>query len=345
MTSSLIGTIILWLIVAIIAIVVIVYLLHWLYHRSTKEIDFVRTGFGGEKVVINGGALVLPIIHEVTPVNLNVLRIPVSRTKSNAIITRDRMRVDLEADFFVRVIQKRDAVAAAASTLGRRTLEQGQIAELLSGKFIGALRSVAAEMSIDEMHENRADLVVRVEERAAGILTQNGLELETVAITDLDQTELDYFNPANRFDAEGMTELIESIESRRKLRNDIEQSSIVAIRTRNLEAEKETLNLEQESENLRLKQEEEIERLRSLQKTNIQKTQTENESATEQSRIANEEVTRDREIESQRKLEAAEINASEEIEKSRIIHEQNIEQARIESEETIETRKLNDSES
>ena len=343
MTSELIGPIILWLIVAIIAIVVIVYLLNWLYHRSTKEIAFVRTGFGGEKVIINAGALVLPIIHEVTPVNLNVLRIPVSRTKSDGIITRDRMRVDIEAEFFVRVVQKKDAVAAAASTLGRRTLDQEQIAELLSGKFIGALRSVAAEMSLDEMHENRADLVVRVEERSAGILTQNGLELETVAITDLDQTDLDYFNPANRFDAEGMTKLIETIESRRKLRNDIEQSSMVDIRTRNLEAEKETLNLEQESENLRLKQEEEIERLRSQQRTNIHQTQVANESASEQSRIASEEETREREIVRQRKLEASEIKAREEIEKSRIIQEQNLEQARIDRERQIREMQIKQS--
>ncbi|MDJ0611267.1 MAG: hypothetical protein QNJ67_19995, partial [Kiloniellales bacterium] len=74
MTSSLIGSIFLWLIVAIVVVVVVVYLLNWLYHRSTKEVAFVRTGFGGETVVINGGALVLPIVHEVTPVNLNVVR-------------------------------------------------------------------------------------------------------------------------------------------------------------------------------------------------------------------------------------------------------------------------------
>ncbi|MBL0966708.1 MAG: flotillin family protein, partial [Blastomonas sp.] len=35
-----------------------------LYKRATKEIAFVRTGFGGEKVVMNGGALVLPVRHE-----------------------------------------------------------------------------------------------------------------------------------------------------------------------------------------------------------------------------------------------------------------------------------------
>src|SRR3546814_14086317 len=35
-----------------------------LYKRASKEIGFVRTGFGGEKVVMNGGALVLPIFPE-----------------------------------------------------------------------------------------------------------------------------------------------------------------------------------------------------------------------------------------------------------------------------------------
>ncbi len=148
MTTGLIGSIILWLIIGIIAIAVVVYLLNWLYHRSTKEVAFVRTGFGGETVVINGGALVLPIIHEVTPVNLNVVRISVSRTKESAVITRDRMRVDIEAEFFVRVIQKPDAVAAAASTLGRRTMDPAGLAAPLDWQFVGAFRSVGAESAL-----------------------------------------------------------------------------------------------------------------------------------------------------------------------------------------------------
>ena len=50
-----------------------------LYKRASKEIGFVRTGFGGEKVVINGGALVLPVFHETMPVNMNTVRIAVER--------------------------------------------------------------------------------------------------------------------------------------------------------------------------------------------------------------------------------------------------------------------------
>ena len=52
------------------AIAIIVYLLHWLYRRSSKEIAFVRTGMGGEQVVISGGAFVLPIIHNITSVGM-----------------------------------------------------------------------------------------------------------------------------------------------------------------------------------------------------------------------------------------------------------------------------------
>ncbi len=73
MSGILIGELILWLIVAIIVIVIVVYIVNWLYHRSSKEVSFVRTGFLGERVVINGGAFVLPFIHDYTPVNMNVL--------------------------------------------------------------------------------------------------------------------------------------------------------------------------------------------------------------------------------------------------------------------------------
>src|SRR3546814_19110012 len=86
---------------------------------------------------------------------MNVLRIPVARGREQAVITRDRMRVDIEAEFFVRVTQKPEAVAAAAATLGRPTMAAERLADLLSGTFVGALRSVAAEMTIDEMHAKR----------------------------------------------------------------------------------------------------------------------------------------------------------------------------------------------
>ena len=155
MTGQLIGQIILWLILAVIVIAIIYWVMTYLYRRSTKEIAFVRTGFLGEKVVIDGGAFVWPIIHDTTPVNMNTLPLQVMRSKDEALITRDRIRVDVEAEFYVRVRRTRDAVSIAASTLGRRTLEAQNLHVLLSGKFESALRAIAAEMTMGEMHEKR----------------------------------------------------------------------------------------------------------------------------------------------------------------------------------------------
>ena len=159
MSGNLVGELILWLIVAIVAIIIGVYIVNWLYHRSSKEVSFVRTGFLGERVVINGGAFVLPFIHDYTPVNMNVLPMGVVRSRQDAVITRDRMRVDIEADFYVRVQATAEAVSIAASTLGRRTLEPEQLHALLSGKFISAIRSVASEMTMEQMHEQRGEYV------------------------------------------------------------------------------------------------------------------------------------------------------------------------------------------
>ena len=108
MSGILVGELILWLIVAVIVIVVGVYIVNWLYHRSSKEVSFVRTGFLGERVVINGGAFVLPFIHDYTSVNMNVLPMGIVRSRQDAVITRDRMRVDIEADFYVRVQPTRE---------------------------------------------------------------------------------------------------------------------------------------------------------------------------------------------------------------------------------------------
>ena len=269
MAAQTFGTVLLWLIILAIAIVIAVYILRWLYRRSTKEVAFVRTGFLGEKVVVNGGAFVIPVLHEITPVNMNVMRIEVRREDGSALITRNRMRVDLIAEFFVRVGASRQLVAAAAQTLGRRTLQPEGIRELLEGKFAAAMRTVAAQMTLEEMHEKRSDYGNRVREIGGELLAFNGLELESVAIVDLDQTSLEYFDPSNAFDAEGLTQLTESIENRRKMRNEIEQRTLVDIRNQNLDTQKKVLEIDRETEYARLEQEREVEIRRAAQRSEL----------------------------------------------------------------------------
>jgi len=287
------------IILATIVIAIVVYLLHWLYRHSSKDLSFVRTGFGGERVVMGGGALVLPIVHDITEVSMNTLRIEVRRAGEKSLITRNRMRVEVIVEFFLRVVPTAEAVATAARTLGNRTLNPEDLRDLVQGRFVDAMGAVAAQMTMEEIHEHRADYIRGVRTLVAESLTANGLELETASLTNLDQTDIKLFNPSNAFDAEGMTRLTEEIETRKKKRNDIEQDSIIAIRAKNLEAEKRALTIEKESEYARLEQEREISVRRAQQRAEV----------------AAEKAARDRDI------EEAQIQATEAVERARIRHE------------------------
>ena len=179
------------------------------------------------------------------------------------------MRVDVIAEFYVRVAAQPRRRGRAAQTLGLRTMEPEQLKELVEGKFVDALRTAAAEMTMEELHEKRGAYVKRVREAVAEDLTKNGLELEPVSLTQLDQTGMEFFNPSNAFDAEGLTRLTETIEQRKKQRNDVEQDTLIAIRNKNLEAEKLSLDIDRESEYARLSQQREVEIARARQRAEV----------------------------------------------------------------------------
>jgi len=291
------------IILTALAIAIFVYLLHWLYRRSSKEVSFVRTGLRGEKVVISGGAFVLPIIHNITSVGMRTLRIEVKRGGDKAFITQNRMRVEIVAEFYVRVTPSKEAVSIAAGTLGKRTMEPESLRDLVQGRFVDALGIVAAKMSMEEIQEKRGEYIKAVKGIVAESLSSTGLELEAVSLTSVDQAGLEVFDPSNAFDAEGLTQLTEQIEAGKKKRNDIEQDTAIRIRAKNLEAEQKTLEIDQAREFSRLLQEREIAKQRDKETT---------EMAVETAR-------------QERLAEEARIQSAEDVEKARIQQQDTIE--------------------
>jgi len=310
--------VILAVIIAIILIAVGIWFVRSFYRRSSKEIAFVRTGLGGQKVIIDGAAFVIPIFHDVTEVHLHTLRLSVTCDKEQALISKDRMRVDVAVDFYIRVRKEVDSVTIAAQTLGRKTGKPDELREMMKGKFVDALRATAAGMTLEMLHEQRGQFIKAVGQAVAESLIKNGFELESASLTDLDQTDMEYFNPSNAFDAEGLTRLTDEIERRKKTRNDIEQDTLIQIRSKNLETDKLSLDIERESEYARLSQEKDLEFRRAWQQA---------------------EVARER-AERKRDAQVADIISSEQIEKARIASERQLKQDRIEQQRDIEAMEI-----
>jgi len=311
--------------IALVALVTIGMIVARLYTRASKEISFVRTGMGGQKVVMNGGCLVFPVLHEVIPVNMNTLRLEVRRAESAALITRDRMRVDVLAEFYVRVQPTHESIAAAAQTLGRRTMDPAALKELVEGKFVDALRAVAAEMAMEELHEQRVQFVQKVQTAVSEDLLKNGLELESVSLTGLDQTDREFFNPNNAFDAAGLTKLTDEIESKRRLRNEIEQDAAVAIQLKNMEAEREKLNIARDTEYATLEQIREVELRRAIQSADIAREQADQSRNAEMARIVADRDTQQSRIEAEREVEEARIEKDRRIKELDINRSKSIE--------------------
>jgi uncharacterized membrane protein YqiK len=317
---------------ALLLLVVIGLLFAKLYKRASKEIGFVRTGAGGEKVVINGGALVLPVFHETMPVNMNTVRLAVERKNSDALITLDRLRIDVKAEFYVRVKPDAQSIAIAAQTLGMRTMHPDALKELVEGKFVDALRSVAAGMTMAQLHEQRSDFVQKVQQVSSADLAMNGLELESVSLTGLDQTSIEHFNANNAFDAEGLTKLTEQIELRKKARNDIEQDTRVQIETKNLEAARQSFLLGRDTEFARLEQERELEVRRAEQAAEIAREQAARQREADAARI-----------EAKRQIDAQQIEADRAIKEARIAQEQALELARQEQQIAVQNKSRDES--
>ena len=324
--------------IGIYAVIIIVFLLAVgimvtrLYKRATKEIGFVRTGFGGERVVINGGALILPVLHETMPVNMNTVRLAVERKNADALITLDRLRIDVKAEFYVRVAPDAQSIAMAAQTLGLRTMHPDQLKDLVEGKFVDALRSVAAGMTMNQLHEQRADFVQKVQQVSSNDLAMNGLELESVSLTGLDQTSIEHFNANNAFDAEGLTKLTEQIELRKKARNDIEQDTRVQIETKNLEAEQKSLSIKRDVEFARLEQEREVEVRRAEQIAEVAQQQAARNREADEARIL-----------AKQQVDSRQIEANRAVDEARIAQEQAVELARQEQQIAIQNKSREES--
>ena len=307
--------------VVVVVLLVIGIILAKLYVRAPKDVAFVRTGSGGPKVIKDGGALKIPILHDITWVNLRTLRLEVRRQREGAMITLDRMRVDIGVEFYVRVKPDAESIALAAQTLGERTLESEQLRDLVEAKFVDALRGVAAQMALNDLHEKRQDFVQKVQNAVAGDLEQNGLELESVSLTSLDQTPAEFFNPDNAFDAEGLTRLREITETKKKERNEIEQETRIDIEQRNLDADRRAFEISQEKEFARLETERNV-----ANHTAETKAQT-----------------AEREAEAKRMEEQASIQAGLSIKQKQIESDRDVELARQEKSITVANKSRDES--
>ena len=318
-----IETLITLFILVIIAIAIIWIVSVWVYKRAPANRGFIRTGLGGTKVCLGKGALVLPVFHEVTWVSLETIKLIVSRSRDQGILTSDKIRVDVIAELYAHVGHTTDDLLIAGRSLGEKTFDPDSIRDLLEAKIISALRSYSATKTLNELHENRDLFANEIKNQVLESFSSNGLTLEEVTIVTLEQTGKEYFKTDNVFDAEGLKIITEiTSEARRKV-HDTEKKTSIAIRQKELDTQLELLEIERQEAFAKASQDKNVSNEQALQVGSKQRYVLDQKLAVEQKEIENEQLLEQRRTERDISIiDEARKRELSEIEKTRIVEEQ-----------------------
>ncbi len=143
------------------------------------------------------------MFHEIILVNMNTLKLEVIRHSKDSLFTKDRMRVDVVVTFFVRVIPTVEGIANAARHWVSEPSIRARCRSWSKTSFVDALRAAAVSMTMQELLDKRQNFIQGVQNAASEDLLKNGLELESVSLTRIDQDCDAVFRPQQRLRRRG----------------------------------------------------------------------------------------------------------------------------------------------
>ena len=325
---------------SVVALMVMFLLVYRSFYKKAPADSALVISGGRKKRVVFGGSLINPLTNTSQLISLNTLQLPVERTGQAALITKDSLRVDLEAQFYVKIEPHEQDVLKAVASLGDKTLTPSEVNKLLEGKLVGVLRSVAATMDLQELHEKRQQFSDQVQEACRDDLEQNGFKLESVAVTNLDQTPLDALDENNRFDVVAIQTIKEEVEDRQTRTARIEHENQVRREEDRLKAELEIKQREEETETQALEVARRLEFAQAEQRKSIATNKAGQEREVEAHKFEQQQAVEEARIKQERQIQETEIAQKQAVEIARVQQEQLIEQAQIQRSLTVERAKI-----
>ncbi len=332
------------------------------YRRCGADEALVRTGAGGNRVVIGGGISVYPILHQLLRVSLRSIKLSVERSGRNALVTKDKIKANVTTELFVKVEPVTEDVLAAARSFGDRNFDEHAIGELIEGKLTDALRSVSANQTFLDLHGQRKQFAEHIQSTLSDELKKNGLTLENVSITALAMVPVKELDPHDVFDAEGLRAITESVQSNAEQTTKIQREKENAILSTNADARKRALTIEQDQKQAEADQSRRVVEYAATQKAETAKAvyiqeqaqelaALEKRRATETARIQQEQAIaiaeasrqtaqREAQIATEKAQQAAQIAMQRELEASMIEKQKVVQAAEVDRQRALETAEI-----
>lgn len=234
------------------------------------------------------GMIVFPVLHQIELMDISVKRVEIARQGKDGLICMDNIRADIKVVFFVRVNKSSDDVLRVAQSIGcERASNAEMIRMLFDAKFSEALKTVGKRFDFVQLYNERntfKDEILKV------IGTDlNGYSLDDCAIDYLEQTQLEYLDPDNILDAEGIKKITELTATQAKLSNNIQRDKEKVLKQQDVQAKEVILELERQLAETEAKQKRDVDTVQAREMAESMKVQEEERLKAERAKILTEE--------------------------------------------------------
>lgn len=321
---------------------------------------FVKTGGWtqkGKRIILNGGCIVIPGIHEITRVPLREISIDVERTGKLAVRTQDYLRANMRVTFYVCInANEQDVLTAAARLSKQGKISEVDIKEALEKRADDAIRAAAKRKSIAEIDSDKLGFADEVLNLIQQDLKKVGLTLNNIAISEIEES--DTYDENNFFDAQGVklrTETIQrSIKQKMEVelitaqaKKELELNTQLAIRQQELNAEKQALELDQQKEDAKLKQQKEVEFLKAIAEREVQEAKDREIAKIERNKILQNKIVEEEKIQQELAVQQSRIEADIALQEknkalkiAQALQQQESEVAEINRQKTVDASRL-----
>jgi len=258
------------------------------YIKVGPDEAIVKTGMGGMNVIIDGGALVWPVIHRYEKMDLTLKSFEIAREGSEGLICKDNIRADIKCAFFIRVDKTTEEIKEVAQSIGcKRASVVETLRELFDAKFSEALKTVGKQFEFVELYDKRDKFKNEILKVIGTDL--NGYRLDDCAIDYLEQTRLELLNPNNILDAEGIKKITELTSAEKVKENHFTREREKTLKKQDVEAAEAILELERQRIEAFERQKREVAEIQARENATAAKVVEENRLASERAKIAADE--------------------------------------------------------
>lgn len=349
-TGALITTIGVALISLVVFILVIFAVLKAFYTKVPQGTALIRNGLMHKQPKVSfTGSFVFPVLHIKELMKISLVTLQIERRGKDGLICKDNLRADISVSFYMRVNKTSEDVLQVAQSVGvERASDHRALDQLFNAKFSEALKTAGKKFNLEELFEKRLQFRDEIKIVIEGL---NGYVLEDVAIDYLEQTKVEFLDPNNIMDSEGIRKITDRTAKESIETNRIQRYEELTKQKENVEAKEKSLALDRQQAVAEAQQKREIESTQAREEAETQLVKEQQRLKSEEARIAAQEQIDVRLQNQQREVEIAEQNRQravvievEKVTRARdlevVARERDVELQRIDKEKALEEERI-----